>query len=233
MILNKQFRFNGDRLTLEGIIAGRISETSGVFAGLDATRLDRMPLASWIIDCLKLVHGSAVFDINPKDSFKRFAKTLNTEHTFWERDGDPLSGITSDSNVDYCLAFKSLRRTYLDRPTMDHTEPVKVSQARILEDIAFDREVRRFRAAYLISIDYFARYRRLATTVNSDIALVPTFVEPGGLICVVPGGRVPFIIRQFERQDSAYRVVGEAYVADLMHGQGRHKNAELQDIRLV
>lgn len=67
------------------------------------------------------------------------------------------------------------------------------------------------RAAYEMGIQ-----RALATTRNGRKLLVPRFAQPGDILCVLWGGRVPYILRSKGEQ---YRLVGECYLHGAMDGE--------------
>jgi hypothetical protein len=58
--------------------------------------------------------------------------------------------------------------------------------------------------------------RTLFTTNKGYIGIGPKFLVVGDLICVLSGGRVPFILR---RKGDIYQLIGECYVYGTMSGQ--------------
>ncbi|KAI8720204.1 HET domain-containing protein [Fusarium sp. LHS14.1] len=62
--------------------------------------------------------------------------------------------------------------------------------------------------------------RRLFVTKTGYIGLSPPSAQPGDIVVLLSGGRVPFIVRK-ENSDSSkyYRVVGETYVHGIMDGE--------------
>jgi hypothetical protein len=67
--------------------------------------------------------------------------------------------------------------------------------------------------------------RQLVVSDAGHVCLAPTGVRRGDEICVLYGGRAPFVLRQAERDPDGYgdrllyRIVGEAYVHGVMEGQ--------------
>lgn len=62
------------------------------------------------------------------------------------------------------------------------------------------------------------RKRAFAITNSGYIGLLPEATKQGDLVCVFHGGRIPFVLRQ--RRDGYYHFVGEAYVHEIMNGEG-------------
>jgi hypothetical protein len=67
--------------------------------------------------------------------------------------------------------------------------------------------------------------RQLDVTDAGHVALAPTGVQRGDEVCVLYGGRTPFVLRQAGRDPDGYgdrplfRIVGQAYVHGVMEGQ--------------
>lgn len=67
------------------------------------------------------------------------------------------------------------------------------------------------------------------------MALVPAGTQTGDIICILGGGRVPFVIREKSVTHDGqrlYELVGECYVHGLMQGHSQLLST-LQDITLV
>lgn len=82
---------------------------------------------------------------------------------------------------------------------------------------------------YQASLGYLAPHRKFFTTKKCAIGLGPQSMRPGDVVCILSGGRVPFILRA---EESEFRLVGEAYVHGLMEGQAVKNGAEMQEIVL-
>lgn len=48
-------------------------------------------------------------------------------------------------------------------------------------------------------------------------------VQQGDAVCVLGGGKVPFLLRKAEQHDASYRLVGECYVHGIMEGESISK----------
>ena len=54
----------------------------------------------------------------------------------------------------------------------------------------------------------------------------------GDRVCILPGSKMPFLIRPMPDSDDLYQLVGESYVDGLMFGEGLSMGP-LQDVVLV
>ena len=73
---------------------------------------------------------------------------------------------------------------------------------------------------YQAALGYVAPNRKFLTTTKGLIGLGPRSMQPDDLICIMSGGRVPYILR---KEGGHYRLVGESYVHGLMEGQAIQK----------
>ena len=72
------------------------------------------------------------------------------------------------------------------------------------------------------------------TEENRSLGLGPQSLEIGDLVCVLAGGRVPYLIRPVNDEDNEAQFVGEAYVHGIMHGEAvRAEGATVQEIILI
>lgn len=86
--------------------------------------------------------------------------------------------------------------------------------------------------------------RKMATTIDGSLVLVPWHTCAGDAVAIFPGGRVPYILRpQIVRRDSGfaeeglersqqYRFIGDSYVHGIMHGE-TYDATRLETITLV
>ena len=86
--------------------------------------------------------------------------------------------------------------------------------------------------------------RRLFATRKGYLGLGPASIEVGDAVWIFPGAKVPFVLRpvaspQFENtasEPSRFKLVGEAYVHGIMHGEGSTDdecNIKLREISLI
>ena len=68
---------------------------------------------------------------------------------------------------------------------------------------------------------------RLFRTSTGHIGTGLNGIRVGDVVCVLYGGKVPYVLRQVGRaRDNRYRFIGDAYVHGLMEGQGLHLRPE-------
>jgi hypothetical protein len=70
--------------------------------------------------------------------------------------------------------------------------------------------------AYFVEVKSMVAERRLFKTKSGLIGLGPRVLRSGDICCILFGGHVPFILR---RVGSDYRLVGEAYIREVMQGE--------------
>ncbi len=66
------------------------------------------------------------------------------------------------------------------------------------------------------TLGYVAPHRKFFTTAKGLIGLGPRSICTGDIICIMSGGRVPYVLRE---EKNHHRLIGEAYVHGLMEGQ--------------
>ena len=84
------------------------------------------------------------------------------------------------------------------------------------------------------SINVACGGRTMAVTQKGYMALVPTCTKTGDLICLIKGGRVPFVVQRAgtEDREEQWVLVGHCYVHGIMHGEA-FREEECVDMRLV
>ncbi len=58
--------------------------------------------------------------------------------------------------------------------------------------------------------------RRLIRTSTNHLGIAPIAAEPGDVVCVLGGSKVPFVMRKIEDH---YVMIGECYVQGIMDGE--------------
>jgi hypothetical protein len=72
--------------------------------------------------------------------------------------------------------------------------------------------------------------RRLATTSEGSLGMVPEFARKGDVICVLLGCSVPVILR--ERKSNGFEFIGEAYIHGFMNGEILSRENEPKEFAL-
>ncbi|KAH8682834.1 hypothetical protein BGZ60DRAFT_368391 [Tricladium varicosporioides] len=83
---------------------------------------------------------------------------------------------------------------------------------------------------YNSSIAGYARNRREFVSSNGRLGIGSTYVQPGDKIAILPGANIPFVLR--EREAGGWRLIGEAYIDSIMHGEAVKSNLALQVIQI-
>ena len=79
------------------------------------------------------------------------------------------------------------------------------------------------------TLGYVAPNRKFFTTTKDLIGLGPRSMCKGDIICIMSGGRVPYVLRE---EGDHHRLIGEAYVHGLMEGQAVDANTRFHRIRI-
>ena len=76
---------------------------------------------------------------------------------------------------------------------------------------------------------------KLLFTTDNSAAWLGTGLDGtrvGDVVCVLSGGDVPFILRQVGNKGE-YKLIGECYVAGIMHGEALDMGLEEREFRLI
>jgi hypothetical protein len=96
------------------------------------------------------------------------------------------------------------------------------------------REIFRRTQPFITSITYkLKKRRRFCVTRKGYIGLVPIETKTGDEIAVFDGATVPFVLRQAEKGDGAFYLIGECYVHGIMKGEALGKETVTRDISLI
>jgi hypothetical protein len=94
-------------------------------------------------------------------------------------------------------------------------------------------EIFRRAQPFITSITYKLKGRRFCVTRKGYIGLVPIETKTGDEIAVFDGATVPFVLRQAEKGDGAFYLIGECYVHGIMKGEALGKETVTRDISLI
>ncbi|KAF3005174.1 hypothetical protein E8E13_010644 [Curvularia kusanoi] len=141
------------------------------------------------------------------------------------------AGIVGNKEPDKAYRFRPVLdsdySTYLDWIARDEDEPSRIT----IEAFQFDQAV---------SISKEGRF--YATTRTGYLGIVPNDARIGDCIVLMPGGKVPYVLRPVEDSDSTehsglveggrYEFIGDCYIHGIMNGEAWDES-KLQDIILV
>ena len=80
---------------------------------------------------------------------------------------------------------------------------------------------------YQAALGYIAPHRKLFSTSKGLVGLGSRSILPGDRICVLAGGRVPYILR---KEQNHYRLIGESYIHDVANSYSLKERTELKEI---
>ena len=136
--------------------------------------------------------------------------------------------------ADYGENFLDLKESTYKKYLKDHSlDPLCLWQDE--QDFLQEREnnprpfMERFEGGFAFSnaIGTCCNGRCFAITEKGYMAIVPPGTKEGDMVCLILGGQVPFVFRQFQtsdidrsRKEQSYALVGECYVHGMMDGEG-------------
>ena len=160
--------------------------------------------------------------------------------------GDFWTMITAGCNVNPVITTKTeaeprvtVKAAYLfQQYVMDYSDCHSATHVEVLERLrglkALSSEDRALLIQFFFTLCEIICERRFSITKDGRIGLIPTRAKPNDLICIIPGGKVPYLIRPLpQRGQDYYRFVGEAYIHGLMKGEGMKLGKAKETIRLV
>ena len=136
--------------------------------------------------------------------------------------------------IDQARARPLFERHLLDNKdtasTMSYSEALfSVQQRELCSSAESDAT-----AEFALLISRFSTRRRFAVTESKRFGLVSGVARVGDKICVLPGGKVPFVIREATGiAPPAYELIVECYVEGLMNGEALQMGMELEEIRFI
>jgi hypothetical protein len=77
--------------------------------------------------------------------------------------------------------------------------------------------------------DKIQGWRFVTTKKLGFCGIAPNNVQVGDMVSIFNGGDVPFILRQSEDREGAYRLVGESYISWIMYGEALRYEGVVQE----
>lgn len=144
--------------------------------------------------------------------------------------GNTISAVTFPGNVadrhtdiqahkaNYCALVERVL-SHVNRPRSGSWKMLEIAMNETLK--SYGKEANP--GAYAEDLTTYTWKRTLLRTANGRIALGPQVSQPGDLIAVLHGGRVPFLMQEREGIEKRYRLVGACYVNGIMYGECREQ----------
>lgn len=193
------------------IRTGIFSDSSSIPVQPELIKLFSRHGTSWLSEERSMSARRGMVQINSSTKVPIFVNEKLARHYFnTKRCIRNILG-SDDADSSRAPAEEDARRSHL----MHDDASVKMAVARM-----FSRAVERM-----------ARNRQFCTTSSRRfIGWVPSEAQIGDVVCLLEGGRVPYILRPL--QGGLYSFIGDAYVHGLMRGEGWSPNS-LQMISLT
>jgi hypothetical protein len=86
---------------------------------------------------------------------------------------------------------------------------------------------------YFNTLIQFFGSTRFCVTERGYVGVLQPTAQVGDIVCILFGGRVPFLVRQTEVKNGSYQLVGECYIHGIMNGEAlKFEGVEEQDFRI-
>jgi hypothetical protein len=126
------------------------------------------------------------------------------EDAFWRTLAANVTPDQTEADADFERAFDA----YLD------FHDAKTAETRG-EPIQLDDETVVYAHLYFRGISEVSAHRAIGITYKGYVAPIPLNALPGDHVCVLYGGRLPYIIRQVENEEK-FILLGDSYVHGIM-----------------
>ena len=146
-----------------------------------------------------------------------YAANVRSEESYWTK--------------DYVKLYESFLKLHVDNPKVQGLDREDAREA-IEKYNGYSDDEKRGAKYYYSPMGLALQWKRLAITERGDLTVVQRLPKVGDRVCILPGSKMPFLIRPMLDSDDLYQLVGESYVDSLMCGEGLSMGP-LQDIVLV
>jgi heterokaryon incompatibility protein (HET) len=75
--------------------------------------------------------------------------------------------------------------------------------------------------------------RKLLLSQRGYVGLGPISTQTGDLICIIAGGKFPYVLRKCSQTSRSFQLIGEAYVHGIMYGEALQKSATWTEVELL
>ncbi|KAK8242815.1 heterokaryon incompatibility protein-domain-containing protein [Phyllosticta capitalensis] len=172
-----------------------------------------------------------------EDSVQKLAAKARSLFPCLEEKICRMSGQSPESQAQTCVIYNDIEKAIMNTLScgavrMDE-QVVKASANPMFESdehsfYGFGREV-------WTEVIHHAKYYAFINTSSGYMGLVDKLASKGGIICILSGGSVPYVLRPVPGEEGKYQFISEAYIKGVMHGEAMEGNEEkdLQDFILV
>jgi hypothetical protein len=139
--------------------------------------------------------------------------------------------------------FRKLVKSYQHITVLKHFEDLVLNNASLKDSMGREDVIAALRKSdsdpeaidcaigWMTTVTKYIRRRRFVVTSAKRPALANRNARVGDQICVLPGGKVPFVLRSTDNPPDTYELVGDCFVTGIMNGEAL--KMPLQAIRLV
>ena len=203
------FNSNHTELWAKGVFYDRLRQVH--FADLVGLPIDSLVSEAWRRDFQYRTVRSKFQIIESWATRNGRASPYHTpggfKDAFWRTLTANLTPDRTEADADFERAFDA----YLD------FHDAKTAEARG-EPIQLDDETVVYAHLYFRGISEVSAHRAIGITYKGYVASIPLNSLPGDHVCVLHGGRLPYIIRQVENEEK-FILLGDSYVHGIMKGE--------------
>jgi Heterokaryon incompatibility protein (HET) len=221
----------GKVLEVDGVQVGKV--TQRIIPSISREALmggDCSELPNFLYQVQKICH-----DLPEED----LARLLIGDRSVFDTDGMKADFLPKARRATVASALKGFRglkrmaeyvtRVYAIQKSVEWDDETEKLYERVEEDrVEVQRgfaEVTAYGGSLLLSLE-----RCVFRSSEGYVGLGPVDLQVGDMICILLGVNVPFIVRPVDVPDGGegtYRIVGEAYVHNIMDGEFMEKDAEV------
>ena len=120
---------------------------------------------------------------------------------------------------DYVKLYDSFLKVHANNPKVQGLDREDAREV-IENDKGYSDDEKREAKYYYSPMGLALQWKRLAITERGDLSIVQRLSNVGDRVCILPGSKMPFLMRSMPASDGHYQLVGESYVDGLMFGEG-------------
>ncbi|KAF4632192.1 hypothetical protein G7Y89_g5939 [Cudoniella acicularis] len=198
---------------------------------------DELQLSGFCIDRVEAVASRIVGSTDDDDGRNKCLRTLS-----WEQSCLALSkkvfGVVGDEvpNLHWRTMLSTVWNHDDEPPTESdyhHLKGLLVAVASSNNVSSMSEIQNQTLATQIRRLSQIEKRGEFFSTVGGRVGLGPIGIQPGDQICILYNGLTPFILRPRPTTELKYRLVGDAYIHGLMHGEAFDADTRGPDERFV